>query len=61
MSKCICGSEDLIEIGTQNIKKCLQCGYENRWFLDKDQVSKLGDTSEAIQRDYIKPSEETSP
>ena len=52
MKQCICGSIDLIPIGSQNIKKCLTCGYENPWFLDKDQSSMFGDTHETIQKDY---------
>ena len=47
-----CEHLDYIEIGTQRIKKCLDCGAEIPWELDKNQESKYGDTSEQIQRDY---------
>lgn len=57
----MCKHECLIPIGSQRIKKCVDCGEEFKWDLDTNQVSMYGDTSETIQRDYIKPSEKSSP
>ena len=48
----VCEHPCLIPVGTQRIKKCVDCGIELEWNLDTNQVSAYGDTSEQVQRDY---------